>query len=155
MKYDVLRLFFYLAIFHSGHNWPIVPAPDVRLWWLWSNSSNEHCQGKQKYSEKNCSVPFCPQQIPHDQTWARTRAAAMGSQWQTAWVMARLLFIFTYDFVSVLVYIPCWRLELLSSVPSGLSAACCFSHLVTVVLSDGNLAIIPSGPLIVGELPDG
>ena len=30
-----------------------------------------------------------------------------------------------------------------------------FSYLVAVILSDRNLAIIPCGSLIVGELPDG
>jgi hypothetical protein len=29
-------------------------------------------------------VPLCPPQIPHDLTWDRTRAAAMGSQRLTA-----------------------------------------------------------------------
>jgi hypothetical protein len=32
---------------------------------------------------------FVPPQIPHDHTRARTRAAAVGSQRQTAWAMAR------------------------------------------------------------------
>jgi hypothetical protein len=34
-------------------------------------------------------VPLCPPQIPHDLTWVRTRAAAVGSRRLTAWVMAR------------------------------------------------------------------
>jgi hypothetical protein len=32
-------------------------------------------------------VPICPPQIPHDVTWARPRAAAVGSQRLTAWAM--------------------------------------------------------------------
>jgi hypothetical protein len=33
--------------------------------------------------------------LPHEQTWIRTRAAAMGSQWLTAWAMVRpILFLF-------------------------------------------------------------
>jgi hypothetical protein len=35
---------------------------------------------KSKYSEKPAPAPLCPPQIPHDQTRARTRAAAVGSQ---------------------------------------------------------------------------
>jgi hypothetical protein len=38
---------------------------------------------------KPAPVPLCPPQIPHDLTWARTRAAAMGSRRLTAWAMAR------------------------------------------------------------------
>jgi hypothetical protein len=34
-------------------------------------------------------APLCPPQIPHDETQARTRAAAVGSQRLTAWAMAR------------------------------------------------------------------
>jgi hypothetical protein len=34
-------------------------------------------------------VPLCPPQIPHDLTWARTRAAAVGSRRLTAWAMVR------------------------------------------------------------------
>jgi hypothetical protein len=38
---------------------------------------------------KTALVPLCPPQIPHDLTWARTRAAAVGSRRLTAWAMAR------------------------------------------------------------------
>jgi hypothetical protein len=41
-------------------------------------------QGKPKYSEKTYPAPFCPPQIPLDQTRAQTRAAAVGSQRLTA-----------------------------------------------------------------------
>jgi hypothetical protein len=37
----------------SAINWPIVPAPDGRLW-AWSSHWNENWQRKQKYSEKIC-----------------------------------------------------------------------------------------------------
>jgi hypothetical protein len=33
---------------------------------------------------KPVPVPLCPPQIPHDLTWARTRAAAVGSRRLTA-----------------------------------------------------------------------
>jgi hypothetical protein len=36
----------------SATNWPIVPAPDDRWWWVWSSRWNENWQGKPKYSEK-------------------------------------------------------------------------------------------------------
>jgi hypothetical protein len=39
---------------HCGQFWPIVPAPDDRWGWLWSNWWNEKRQGKPKYSEKTC-----------------------------------------------------------------------------------------------------
>jgi hypothetical protein len=38
----------------SATNWPIVPAPDDRWWWIWSSQWNENSQGKPKYSEKTC-----------------------------------------------------------------------------------------------------
>jgi hypothetical protein len=53
---------------------------------------------------KRAPVSLCPPQIPHEQTRARTRAAAVGSQRLTAWAMAR----------------PSIR-QLVADVPSGLS----------------------------------
>jgi hypothetical protein len=38
---------------------------------------------------KPAPLPLCPPQIPHDLTWYRTRAIAVGSQRLTAWAMAR------------------------------------------------------------------
>jgi hypothetical protein len=37
-------------------------------------------RGKRSTWRKPAPVPLCPPQIPHDLTWDRTRAAAMGSQ---------------------------------------------------------------------------
>jgi hypothetical protein len=42
-------------------------------------------QWKPKYPEKACRVPLSPPQITYEFTWARTRAAAMGSWRLTAW----------------------------------------------------------------------
>jgi hypothetical protein len=42
------------STWYCGHYWPIVPAPDDRWWWLWSNRWNEDWQGKPKYSKKTC-----------------------------------------------------------------------------------------------------
>jgi hypothetical protein len=43
-----------LSPLYCGRFWPIVPAPDDRWGWLWSNWWNEDWQGIPKYSEKNC-----------------------------------------------------------------------------------------------------
>jgi hypothetical protein len=45
-------------------------------------------RGNRSTRRKPAPVPLCPPQIPYDQTRARTRAAAVGSQRQTAWAMA-------------------------------------------------------------------
>jgi hypothetical protein len=41
-------------------------------------------RGNQSTRRKPAPAPLCPPQIPHDQTRARTRAAAVGSQRLTA-----------------------------------------------------------------------
>jgi hypothetical protein len=86
----LLRILFLWGVTKStrycGHFWPIVQAPDNRWGGLWSNWWNEDCTGR-----KPEPAPFCPPQIPHNQTRARTRAAAVGSQRLTAWAMARPL----------------------------------------------------------------
>jgi hypothetical protein len=46
-------------------------------------------RGNRSTRRKPVPVPLCPPQIPHDLTWDRTRAAAVGSQRLTAWAMAR------------------------------------------------------------------
>jgi hypothetical protein len=46
-------------------------------------------RGNRSIRRKPAPAPLCPPQIPHDQTRARTRAAAVGSQRLTAWAMAR------------------------------------------------------------------
>jgi hypothetical protein len=46
-------------------------------------------RGNRSTREKPVAVPLCPPQIPQYLTRARTRAAAVGSQWLTAWAMAR------------------------------------------------------------------
>jgi hypothetical protein len=63
--------YFYLFCYYSwwgetestwncGHYWPIVPAPEDRWMWLWSNWWNEVLQGNPKYSEKTCpSTTLC------------------------------------------------------------------------------------------------
>jgi hypothetical protein len=63
----------------SATNWPIVPAPDDRWWWMWSSRWNENWHGNRSTQRKPALVPLCPPQIPHDLTWAWTRSAAVGS----------------------------------------------------------------------------
>jgi hypothetical protein len=46
-------------------------------------------RGNRSTRRKPAPAPLCPPQIPHDQTRARTRAAAVGSQRLIAWAMAR------------------------------------------------------------------
>jgi hypothetical protein len=43
-------------------------------------------RGNRSTRRKPAPVPLCPAQIPHDLTWDRTRAAAVGSQQLTATV---------------------------------------------------------------------
>jgi hypothetical protein len=45
-------------------------------------------RGNRSTRRKPVPAPLCPPQIPHDQTRARTWAAAVGSQQLTAWAMA-------------------------------------------------------------------
>jgi hypothetical protein len=49
-------------------------------------------RGNWSTRRKPAPAPLCPPQISHDQTWARTRAAAVGSQQLTAWAMVWPLF---------------------------------------------------------------
>jgi hypothetical protein len=41
-------------------------------------------RGNRSTRRKPAPVPLCPPPIPHDLTWDRTRAAAVGSQRPTA-----------------------------------------------------------------------
>jgi hypothetical protein len=66
----------------SATEWPIVPAPgdydDGEL------SGMKIGKGNRSTRRKPAPVPLCPPQIPLDQTRARTRAPALGSQRLTA-----------------------------------------------------------------------
>jgi hypothetical protein len=67
------------STWYVGHCWPIVPAPD---------DDDYGAVGGMGIGRGNRST-LCPPQIPHDLTWNRTRAAAVGSQRLTASAMAR------------------------------------------------------------------
>jgi hypothetical protein len=47
-------------------------------------------RGNRSTRRKPAPVPLCPPQIPHDLSWARNRAAAVGSQRLTVRAMVRL-----------------------------------------------------------------
>jgi hypothetical protein len=66
----------------SATEWPIVPAPgdcDDREF-----GGMKIGRGNRSTRRKPTPASLCPPQIPHDQTRARTRAAAVGSQRLTA-----------------------------------------------------------------------
>jgi hypothetical protein len=48
-------------------------------------------RGNRSTRWKPASAVLCPPQIPHDLTWARPRAASLGSWRLTSWAMARPL----------------------------------------------------------------
>jgi hypothetical protein len=57
-------------------------------------------RGNRSTRRKPTPAPFCPPQIPRDQTRARTRSAAVGSQQLTAWAMAlprQMIIIIYYE----------------------------------------------------------
>jgi hypothetical protein len=60
-------------------------------------------RGNRSTRSKPASVPFCPPQIPHGLTRARTLASAVESQRLTAWAMARP-FIMRVASVSVIFF---------------------------------------------------
>jgi hypothetical protein len=67
--------------------WPIVSAPD-------DDNCGPICgmrigRGNRSTRRKPAPVSSCPPQILLVLTWPRTRAAAVGSRWQTAWSVAR------------------------------------------------------------------
>jgi hypothetical protein len=66
----------------SSTEWPIVPTPgdydDGEF------GGVKIGRGDRSTRRKPVSAPLCPPQIPLDQTQARTRAAAVGSQRLTA-----------------------------------------------------------------------
>jgi hypothetical protein len=54
-------------------------------------------RGNRSTQRKPAPVPLCPPQIPYDLTWARIRAAAVGSRRLTAWAMVRPGSHLTYE----------------------------------------------------------
>jgi hypothetical protein len=73
----------------SATIWPIVPALGDGWCWVWSSRWNDW-QGTPKYPQKTCPNANLSTTNPTCLTRARTRAAAVGSQRLTAWIMVRL-----------------------------------------------------------------
>jgi hypothetical protein len=67
--------------------WPIVPAPgDCEDGEFGGMTIGRESRSTRR---KPAPAPLCPRQIPLDQTRGRTRAAVVGSQRLTVWVMAQ------------------------------------------------------------------
>jgi hypothetical protein len=73
------------STWYYGHYWPIVSAPDdIEDGDCGAIGGMKIDRGNRSTRRKPAQAPLCPPQIPHDQTRARTRAAAVGSQRLTA-----------------------------------------------------------------------
>jgi hypothetical protein len=55
-------------------------------------------RGNRSTRRKAAPVPLCPPQIPHDLTWARTRAAVVGSRWLILFSFNWRLWLYTRGF---------------------------------------------------------
>jgi hypothetical protein len=69
---------------YYGHFWPIVQPQMKDEGDCGAIGGMEIGRGNRSTRRKPSPAPFCPPQIPLDQTRARTRAAAVGSQRLTA-----------------------------------------------------------------------
>jgi hypothetical protein len=78
---------------YCGHFWPIVQPQMIDEDDCGAIGGMKIGRGNRSTRRKLAPAPFCPPQIPLDQTRARTRAAAVGSQRLTAWAMARPLHV--------------------------------------------------------------
>jgi hypothetical protein len=68
---------------HCGHQQAFCASPGW-LWW-WRNWWNDDWQGKPRYSEKTCPSAALSTTNPTCSARTRTRAAAVGSKWLTAY----------------------------------------------------------------------
>jgi hypothetical protein len=72
----------------------LLPLTDIlfipQMIWVWRVTVEWYWQGKtEELGEKPVPVPFCPPQIPHGLTRARTRVSEVRGWRLTAWAMAR------------------------------------------------------------------
>jgi hypothetical protein len=74
---------------YCGHFWPIVQPQMIDEGDCGAIVGMKIDRGNRSTQRKSAPAPFCPPQIPLDQTRARTRSAAVGSQRLTARAMAR------------------------------------------------------------------
>jgi hypothetical protein len=98
---DYLFFFFFFFFSFLGVGWDSVPmlhSPLIGLLYQPRIRDDDECgavggmrigKGNRSTRRKPAAVPLCQPKIPHDLTWARTRAAAVGSRRLTVWVMAR------------------------------------------------------------------
>jgi hypothetical protein len=76
---------------YCGHFWPIVQPQMIDEGDCGAIGGMKIGRGNRSTRRKPAPAPFCPPQIPLDQTRARTRAAAVGSQRLTAWAITSAL----------------------------------------------------------------
>jgi hypothetical protein len=69
---------------YCGHFWPIVQHQMINEDDCGAIGGMKIGRGNRSTRRKPAPAPFCPPQIPLDETRARTRAAAVGSQRLTA-----------------------------------------------------------------------
>jgi hypothetical protein len=84
--FKIRKLDFLLLLFLVRWDWVhLVLRPLLVLWYQPQMTDDGDCgaiggmricRGNRRTRRKPTPVPLCPPQIPHDQTWARTRAAA-------------------------------------------------------------------------------
>jgi hypothetical protein len=74
------------SIWYVSHYLAYCTSPG---WWWWCGRiGGKIGRGSLRARKGSAPVPLCPPQIPHGLTLARTRSAAIGSQWLTAWPTA-------------------------------------------------------------------
>jgi hypothetical protein len=83
------------STWYCCHYWPIVPAPDDKWWWLWSNWWNEDCAGETEALGENL-----PQRhFVHHKSHMTRPAAAVGSWVRIAlktWMSVCVYSVFVY-----------------------------------------------------------
>jgi hypothetical protein len=78
-----------LSPLYCDHSWPIVPTPDDRWGWLWSNWWNEDWQGNRSTRRKPAPALTVHYKSHLSRPGIKTRAAVVENQRLTAWAMAR------------------------------------------------------------------
>jgi hypothetical protein len=87
------------STWYVGHYLAYCTSPGLQMMNVEQSVEWELAGKTEVLGGKPAPMPLCPPQIPHDLTWARTRAAAVGNRRLTAWAMARPLLIFIRGWV--------------------------------------------------------
>jgi hypothetical protein len=92
--YPNMEVCSYLVLYFVGVGWDrvhLVRRPLTGLLYQprMVRSGSRIGRGNWRNRRKTAPVSLCSPQIPHDLTWPRTRSAALGSRWLTAWAMTR------------------------------------------------------------------